>query len=96
MSKREKAFIRIYSTILIVFFLSRWFFLNSYNSYEGEITHMAGTPMSVIYGDGYGYSRNSGTNYYPYVEYYKDNDTLNVTDKGSLHGLLFLFMTDIL
>jgi hypothetical protein len=43
---------------------------------------MAGTPTSVIYGNGYGYRRDSGTNNYPYVEYYVDNDTLNVTNKG--------------
>ena len=77
MSKREKVFIIIYSTILIVFFLSKWIFINGYNSYEGKILHMAGTPISVV-SNKYG----SGTNYYPYVEYYVDNDTLNVTHKG--------------
>jgi len=43
---------------------------------------MAGTSIPVIYGDGYGYSKGSGTSYYPYVEYYVDNDTLNATNKA--------------
>jgi len=82
MSKREKVFIIIYCLIPMLFFLSKWIFINGYDSYEGKITHMAGTPISVIYGDGHGYNTSSGTNNYPYVEYYVDNDTLNVTNKG--------------
>ena len=76
MSKREKIFIIIYCIIPILFFSSKWAFLNSYDSYEGKILHMAGTSLSYTHDGG------SGTNYYPYVEYYVDNDTLNVTNKG--------------
>ncbi|PHS10007.1 MAG: hypothetical protein COA88_02970 [Kordia sp.] len=82
MSKREKVFIIIYCLIPILFFLSKWIFINGYDSYDGKITHMAGTPITVIYGDGHGYNTSSGTNYYPYVEYYVDNDTLKTTEKA--------------
>lgn len=82
MSKSEKIFIATYCVVLMLFFLSKWIFINSYDSYDGKITHMAGTPISVIYDDGHGYNTSSGTNNYPYVEYYIDNDTLHVTDKA--------------
>ena len=82
MSKREKRFIVFYVVMLLIFFVSRLVNLDSYDNYDGKISHMAGTPISVIYGDGHGYNTSSGTNNYPYVEYYVDNDTLSVTDKA--------------
>lgn len=82
MSKREKTFVRLYVVMLLIFFVSRWVNIDSYSHYDGKISHITGTSIPVIYDDGHGYRRSSGTNYYPYIEYYKGNDTINATHKG--------------
>ena len=82
MSKREKRFVVFYVVMLLIFFVSRLVNLGSYDSYDGKISHITGTSIPVIYDNGHGYRKSSGTNYYPYIEYYKDNDTINTTQKG--------------
>lgn len=77
MSKREKRFIVFYVVLLLIFFVSRWVNINNYDSYDGKISHMASTSVPD-FNNRYG----SGVNSYPYIEYYKDNDTLNLTHKG--------------
>ena len=77
MSKREKTFVILYVVMLLIFFVSRWLNIGNYDRYDGKISHITGTSVPD-FNNKYG----SGVNSYPYIEYYKDNDTLNLTHKG--------------
>ena len=60
--------------MLLLFFVNKWLYVQNNNSYEGEIIS-----MSSIY---VGYDGHDDKSYYPRVEYYKENDTLTVSNEG--------------
>jgi hypothetical protein len=60
--ERIHIYIIVYCIIPILFLLNKLTFISRYDIYNGKITHMTETPISVIYNDGYHYNSNSATN----------------------------------
>lgn len=74
MNKRLNIFLWFYAVMVVLFFINKWLYVQDNYQYEGVVAS-----ISSIY---VGYDGNDGKSYYPYVEYYKEKDTLTVSDKG--------------
>lgn len=82
MKKNKIVFIILYIVFIGIYFLYKCLSLNNYDKHNGKILHMAGISIPVVYKDRNSYELSSGTKNYPYIEYYKKEDTLNATNKS--------------